>query len=147
MRYAYNAIFDIHSNLLLMNVTHGERIVFVFPQHQRHGQPGPVDNQEGLPGHLLLTDQSQGGGGEWLGQGVQDSEEALGDGHLQGLGGVDPNLGQRRQVLRADEAVYIILAEIWRQHGRAQVMAWVGLVPDIQRPPVVLRSTGVCQVA
>ena len=51
---------------------------------------------------------------------------------LERLCGVYPDLGERGQVLRADEAVHVVRGEVGREDGGAEVVAGVCLVADIQ---------------
>ena len=45
---------------------------------------------------------------------------------------MDPDLGERGKVLRADEAVHVVRGEVGREDGGAEVVAGVCLVADIQ---------------
>ena len=45
---------------------------------------------------------------------------------------MDPDLCERGQVLRADEAVYVVRGEVGREDGGAEVVAGVCLVADVQ---------------
>ena len=52
------------------------------------------------------------------------------DRYLKSLGGVDADLGEWREALRADEGVRLVLGpEVGGQDGRAELVAGVDLVP------------------